>query len=92
MERIGNRLQSDDWEPVLLVQEPGQHTQMLMRTSGDRIAGLVVLSLEPDEAVIVNIMGDLKPELFSKTMAQLKVGHAPQIEVADAGGATLAEG
>ena len=92
MEHMGSRLQSDDWQPVLLVREPGQHTQMLMRTDGDRIAGLVVMAVESDEAVIVNIMGDLKPELFSKTMAQLQVDKAPRVEVAGSDPAAAREG
>lgn len=82
MERMSERLLSDHWQAVMLVHEQGELTQMLMKTEQDRISGLVVMSLEAEEAVLINVMGDLRPELFANTMAALDVDHAPDVEIA----------
>jgi len=83
-ERMQRRLQEQDWQPVMLVQESGERSYMLVKGSGDRITGLTVITADHDEAVIVNIMGDLRPELFNDTMAALDIDEAPEVELASA--------
>lgn len=82
LERMSERLLSDDWQAVMLVRDERELTQMLMKTERDRICGLVVMSLGAEEAVLINVMGDLRPELFAGTMAALNVVHAPDLEIA----------
>jgi hypothetical protein len=81
-DRMQRRLQDQDWEPVMLVQESGERTYMLLKASGDRIHGLTVITADHDEAVIVNIMGDLRPEFFNDTMAMLEINDAPEVVLA----------
>lgn len=83
MDRMSLRLRRQDWQPVALVQEHGAHTWMLVKASGERIAGLTVISSDGHEAVIVNVMGDLRPELFGGAMAALDI-DAPAVQVAGA--------
>jgi hypothetical protein len=62
------------------VQEPGERTHVLVKMNGSVIAGLTVISLDEREAVIVNVMGNLSPEMFSGTMAALAV-DVPEVRV-----------
>ena len=86
LNRMGERLREQGWEPVAVIQEAGETVHMLMKPVGEapnqRIAGLTVLVADRQEAVVVNVMGELKPELFSSTMAALDVNVTPQIQVA----------
>jgi len=81
--RIGTmseHLQSEGWEPVVLVREKNEETHMLLRMSGDRIQGMTVLTTDGySEAVVVNLMGDIRPEQFGDVMVALNV-DAPGIE------------
>jgi len=84
LERMSDGLRRQGWAPVALVRENDARVHMLVKTDGARIAGLTVLSLEGREAVVVNVMGDLRPEFFSDTMAALDVDAAPRVQVAAA--------
>lgn len=74
---MGARLQRQGWEPVAVMREADETVHMLLKPVGEddsqRIAGLTVLVADQQEAVVVNIMGDLKPEFFSDTMVALDV-------------------
>lgn len=83
---MGEKLMDQGWAPVAVVREEGETVHMLIKpitdAKGDRIAGLTVLVAERDEAVVVNIMGNLKPEMFSDTMIALDVDVTPDVQVA----------
>jgi len=83
IEAMSLKLSRQDWEPVALVQEDGEESHMLVKASEQGIRGLTVITSDGEEAVIVNVMGDLKPEFFSDTMAALDV-DVPAVHVADA--------
>ena len=87
-ERVAKRVQSmsrhlrdDHWQPVILIQEDGEQTHMLMRSRGDRIQGLTLITSNYEEAVVINVMGNLDPVHFSDVMLALDV-DAPEVEVA----------
>ncbi|MEJ2534048.1 MAG: DUF4252 domain-containing protein [Gammaproteobacteria bacterium] len=85
MDRMSQGLQAEGWAPVALMRDPGgEQVHMLMKSDGDHIAGLTVISSDGSEAVIVNVMGELHPALFSPTMAALSVDAAPAVRVAAA--------
>lgn len=75
------RLQARDWQPVMLVQEEGEQTNMLVRSGGERILGLTLITSDDEEAVVINVMGNLDPAHFSEAMVALSV-DAPEVEVA----------
>ncbi len=81
IERMSIKLQDQDWTPVALIQDEGEQTHMLMKVSGERICGLTVIAFDGEEAVVVNVMGDLRPEMFGDTMLALDV-EAPEVQVA----------
>ncbi len=84
--RIGTmskRLQDDGWESVLSVREGTEVTHMLLRVVDDRICGMTVLVSDGDsEAVVINLMGDIRPEQFGEVMMALDV-DTPAVETAE---------
>ena len=87
MERMAAALGEDGWEPVLTVREGREQTHMLLRSDGDTIAGMTVLVSDGDrEAVVINLMGDIRPAQFGGVMAALDVdaAGADRIEPPDA--------
>ena len=77
MSDMSRKLQDDGWEAVMTVREEREQVHMLMRLSGERIAGMTVLVSDGEsEAVIVNLMGDIRPEQFSDVMVALDVDAA----------------
>jgi len=79
---MSHNLQDDGWEPVMLVQEEGEQTRMLMKSSGGEIQGLTLIASDGDsEAVVINLMGDLQPQYFTDVMVALEV-DAPDVQVA----------
>ena len=62
------------------VLEKTSATHVLVKTDCGEIAGLTVLTSDGEEAVVVNVMGKLQPELFSQAMGALQVPQA-QVEL-----------
>ena len=86
MARMSERLQGDGWEPVMLVRQPDEQVHMLLRVVDERIHGMTVLVLDGDsEAVVINLMGDIRPEQFGDVMVAMDVDSpgVRQVEVAD---------
>ena len=80
MDRMSANLQDDGWERVVLVREQAETVHMLLRMTEGRISGMTVLVCDGDrEAVVVNLMGDIRPEHFSDVMVALDV-DAPGVE------------
>ena len=78
--RIANmsaRLQHDGWEAVMTVRNRDEQVHVLMRMADTRISGLTVLVSDGEsEAVLVNVMGDIRPEQFNQVMVALDVDAA----------------
>ena len=81
LDHMRQSLLSQAWEPVILVEEQGESTYLLVKMDGDQIHGITVLNTDGVEAVFVNVMGNLQPEMFNQTVAALEL-PTPAIEVA----------
>lgn len=77
LEAMTARLRQAGWEPVMRVRQGGETAHMLMKLEQERIAGLTVLASDGLEVVLVNVMGEIRPELFSETMAAVAENAAP---------------
>jgi hypothetical protein len=86
MTRMSDRLQADGWEPVVLVRQPDQQAHMLLRIIDGRIHGMTVLVMDDEsEAVVINLMGDIRPDQFSEVMVAMDV-DGPGVEPAQVAG------
>jgi hypothetical protein len=70
---MSSALQASEWEPIVQVREGDEVTQVLVKSREDTIKGLIVLTSDTQEAVVVNVMGELDPAFFSRAMAALEV-------------------
>jgi hypothetical protein len=66
-------LRADGWQHIVRVNddESADYSLMFIKSNGDVIDGLVVLSLSDDEAVFVNIIGNIHPDSFEPIMDQV---------------------
>ena len=71
------RVSTQGWQQVVLVREEAETTYVLMKVVEQRIAGLTVLNADHSEVVLVNVMGELQPEMLADTMAALDVPTPP---------------
>lgn len=66
-------LNADGWHNVMRVneEESNDYSLMFMKSSGENIEGLVVLTLSDTEATFVNLIGNIRPESFDSIMQQV---------------------
>ena len=81
--RIDNmslHLQDDGWQPVMLTREDDETTHMLLRVVDGQICGITVLVSDGEsEALVINLMGEIKPQQFGDVMLALNA-DTPGIE------------
>ena len=79
---MSRKLASDGWERVMLVNQEREQAHMLVKLDGDRICGMTVLVSDGDEeAVVINLMGDIQPQQFAGVMNALEVDAADVADV-----------
>lgn len=66
-------LQAENWEPVVQVKEDGEEVQIFMKADDTGMQGLTVMAVDGEEAVFLNILGDIDPSQLGKVMKQLDV-------------------
>jgi len=77
---MSGHLQEDGWEPVMLIREDNEATHMLIRVVDQQICGMTVLVSDGEtEAVVINLMGEIKPQQFGDVMVALDV-DSPGVE------------
>jgi Domain of unknown function (DUF4252) len=78
---IQSRLLDDGWIALITVREHAEQTAVLLRPdSGGRNRGLAVIVQDPQEVVLVNLIGNVRLDLFADYMAELDV-DTPGIEI-----------
>ena len=85
LDRMQAHLEDDGWEPVMLIRSAEERTQLLLKASPRRVYGLTLLVSDGEsEAVVINLIGDIRPEFFSDVMVALDIdeGGAQEVEVA----------
>lgn len=65
---MGNNLADDGWTVVMRTRDIVENTHFYVRLEGDGVTGMVVISVEAgsDQAVFVNIVGDIDPEQIGR--------------------------
>ena len=72
--KTGQRLVERGWSSLVRVSDDGEQTHVLARLDGNAIAGLAVLTGDEEEAVFVNMIGNIRPEMFNDIMQELNTG------------------
>jgi hypothetical protein len=73
MEQASGKLTALNWEQIVRVREPGDLVNVYVKYSDERIYGLVVMAVDAEEALFVNILGDIDPAQLNEVVAQIDV-------------------
>jgi len=66
--RVKSTLQSSDWQPVVQVNDEGEQVQIFMKINGNVMDGLTLMAVDDEEAVFINVIGQLDPKELSQVM------------------------
>jgi hypothetical protein len=65
---ISSKLSQRGWESVVTVNSDDEQVRIFMKINGEEIEGITVMALEVDEAVFVNVIGNLRPDELAQVM------------------------
>ena len=84
MSAIAQRLDADSWDRVIRVREGDDHVDVYLRlaANGELIHGIAIMVSEPDETVLVNIVGDISPDDISAIGARFDIDELSGIDYA----------
>ena len=66
--RVKSTLQSSSWQPIVQVNDDGEQVQIFMKMDGDKMNGLTLMAVDDEEAVFINVIGQLDPRELSQVM------------------------
>ena len=70
---VRGKLNSSGWEPIVQVNEEDEQVLIYMKMEGQNMEGMTVMVVDDEEAVFVNIIGQLNPAELGKVMEVLDV-------------------
>ena len=74
VESVMSQLRGSTWSKIVAVRtKGGDNVEVYLNMLGDQITGLAVLSIEPKEFTVVNIVGPIDLEKLSKLEGQFGV-------------------
>ena len=62
VEQLLQQLKNEGWEPAVVVREAGELVQILVKLEEEILQGMTIVVREKEEATVVNLMGELKPD------------------------------
>lgn len=68
------------WEPIVQVNDEGEQVQIFVKLSGEVMEGMTVMAVDEDEAVFINIIGQLDPAQLSQVMEKFDVDINSDLE------------
>jgi hypothetical protein len=74
MSQARQALQASDWQPFVQVKEQGEDVQMFTKIAGDKMQGMAIMVVNAEEAVFLNILGEIDPAHVGRVVEQLDVG------------------
>ncbi len=82
MSSIAQRLDVSNWDRVVRVREGSDHVDVYFRLSEDAqlIQGIAIMVAEPEETVLVNIVGNISPEDLSAIGARFNIEELAEID------------
>lgn len=69
MDTVSDTLKGQNWEQIVRVREPDDRVNIYVKHSEDRIHGLMIMAVNLEEAVFVNVLGDIDPTQLNEVVA-----------------------
>jgi len=73
MNAVASMLVSDAWEPIVRVRESGEQVEIFVMQNAERIQGITVMAVDGEEAVFINVLGDIDPSELSGLLEHVDV-------------------
>ena len=71
--KVKGQLKSTGWEPIVQINEDDEQVLVYMKMDGGNMEGMTVMVVDGEEAVFVNIIGQLNPAELGKVMESFDV-------------------
>ena len=65
---VSKNLKSSGWEPIVQITEDDERVLVFMKMQSGNMEGMTVMVVDGEEAVFVNIIGQLNPDELGKVM------------------------
>lgn len=66
IKKISKNLLEKNWSRIVRVREDEERVEIFIKNGGEQVAGLLIMSLENEEATFVNIVGNIDMESLGK--------------------------
>jgi len=73
VKEVSSRLGKLGWESVVTVNSDEEQVRVFMMINDNQVEGITVMSLQEDEAVFVNVIGNIDPEELSRVMKNFDI-------------------
>lgn len=86
---VSSQLSGLGWESVVTVNSADEQVRIFMKIEEDKVLGITVMAVEENEAVFVNVIGDINPAQLGKVMDNFDInlgngnGHDKDDEAED---------
>jgi hypothetical protein len=70
---VSSALSSKGWESVVTVNSQDEQVRIFMMINDSQVEGITVMALDEEEAVFVNVIGNIDPEELSKVMENFDI-------------------
>jgi hypothetical protein len=69
--RVKEMLSKESWEPIVQVKEQDEEVQIFVNADENGMQGLTVMTVDVEEAVFINILGEMDPSKLGLVLKQL---------------------
>jgi hypothetical protein len=73
VKKVSSELSDKGWESVVSVNSAEEQVRILMKINGELVEGITVIAVEQNEAVFVNVIGNISPDEIEKVMNNVNV-------------------
>lgn len=74
IDEVASKLSAQNWTSIVKVNDDGENVRIMIKMTGNKIDGLTVMAAEDDdEAVFINVIGEIDPEDLSKITDTLDI-------------------
>ena len=70
---ISSKLSSSGWESVVTVNSADEQVRVFMKINAETVDGITVMAVEENEAVFVNVIGNINPAELERVMKNFDV-------------------
>ena len=79
--RVKSSLSASNWDPIVQVNDDGEQVQIFMKMNGQVMDGLTLMAVDEEEAVFINVIGQLDPNELAQVMDNFDIDIEDAMDV-----------